>query len=404
MRAQFDAHHEPVPVIAWPSTMLLQGTPAELIDAGADAVIDDTDNVEQVLATVRALRRVITSATRRSVRELAPSTTVLDTLSTAVALIDRAALSEAVVSLFNAPSGSVSECECTMGSSSARGIPVLARLVRLDDSAQGPLVVAQLTDLREPSRAEQVLNAGRWRALDRQQTLDLTHRLRGLLSTVSQSMTPLAGVRPSQDLVLNSTHAAMVRGTLAQSEHLLDALQAIASEQEHPASLVDTKVLVETHLELFRQMLPDHVVLTWDGGAHDVMVRGSEQQLQQVMTALVMNAWDVQRSGGAIRVAVRHTDDTVVIAVEDSGPGVPEERQDWIFRPMTTTRSAEGASGMGLVSARRAVEMHGGQLRLDKYRTMGARFEVILPRYRSRAQVTKLPLQAAPPRRVMAGL
>ncbi|WP_434478545.1 hypothetical protein [Gemmatimonas sp.] len=48
--------------------------------------------------------------------------------------------------------------------------------------------------------------------------------------------------------------------------------------------------------------------------------------------------------------------------------------------------------------------MHGGQLRLDKYRTMGARFEVILPRYRSRAQVTKLPLQAAPPRRVMAGL
>ncbi len=443
VRAQFDAHHEPVPVIAWQSTVMLKGTPAELIDAGADAVIDDTDDVEQVLATVRALRRVITSATRRSVREIAPSTTVLDTLPTAVALIDRdgrvcdanmalhtlwremtgqrmspvgadlvhllvptdrAALSEAVVSLFNAPSGSVSECECTMGTSSARGIPVLARLVRLDDSAQGPLVVAQLTDLREPRRAEQVLNAGRWRALDRQQTLDLTHRLRGLLSTVSQSMTPLAGVRPSQDLVLNSTHAAMLRGTLAQSEHLLDALQAIASEQEHPASLVDTKVLVETHLELFRQMLPDHVVLTWDGGAHDVLVRGSEQQLQQVLTALVMNAWDVQRSGGAIRVAVRHTDDSVVIAVEDSGPGVPEERHDWIFQPMTTTRSAEGASGMGLVSARRAVEMHGGQLRLDKYRTMGARFEIILPRYRSRTQVTKPQLQAAPPRRVMAGL
>jgi signal transduction histidine kinase len=71
---------------------------------------------------------------------------------------------------------------------------------------------------------------------------------------------------------------------------------------------------------------------------------------------------------------------------------------------MTTTRSAEGASGMGLVSARRAVEMHGGQLRLDKFRTMGARFEVILPRYRSRTQVSKPQLQAAPPRRVMAGL
>jgi len=445
VRAQFDAHHEPVPVLAWQSTLVLQGTPSALIDAGADAIIDDADDVEQVLATVRALRRVIMSATRRSAREMTPSTTVLDSLPLAVALIDRdgrvreanmalhalwremtgqrlspvgvdlvhlvvptdrVALSDALVSLFNAPSGSVSECECTMGTSIARGIPVSTRLVRLDDSAQGPLVVAQLSDVREQRRTEQALNAGRWRALDRQQTLDLTHRLRGLLSTVSQSMMPVAAGRPSQDRVLTSTHAAMIRGTLAQGEQLLDALQAIASEQEHPASLVDTKVLVETHLELFRQMLPDHVVLTWDGGVHDILVRGSEQLLQQVLTALVMNAWDVQRSGGAIRVAVSHTEDTVLIAVEDSGPGVPEERHEWIFQPLTTTRSAQGASGMGLVSARRAVEMHGGQLRLDKHRSIGARFEIILPRYRSRAQAPNPPTapRASPPRRAIVGI
>lgn len=443
VRALFDAHHEPVPVIAWQSSLVLQGTPAQLIDAGADAVVDDTDNVEQVMATVRALRRIIASATRRTAREIAPSTTVLDTIAMGVALIDRdgrvreanmalqtlwremtgqrvspvgadlahllvptdrASLVEALQSLFEAPSGTAAELDATMGTSPSRGIPVLTRLVRLDDEAQGPLVVAQLIDVREQRRAEQALSAGRWRALDRQQTLDLTNRLRGLLSTVSQSMSPLAGVRTTSDLVLNSTHAAMLRGTLAQSELLLDALQAIAAEQEHPASLVDVKALVETHLALFRQMLPDHVVLTWDSGENDLLVRGSEGQLQQVLTALVMNAWDVQRSGGAIRVVVQHTDDTIVVAVEDSGPGVPEERQDWIFQPMTTTRSADGASGMGLVSARRAIEIHGGQLRLDRFRQMGARFEIILPRYRSRAQLPKALAKAITPRRMMAGL
>jgi two-component system, sporulation sensor kinase E len=225
-----------------------------------------------------------------------------------------------------------------------------------------------------------------------------------LLSAVSQSMSPLAGVRPGSDLVLSSTHAAMLRGTLAQSETLLDALQAIASEQEHPASLVEIRGLVDTHLELFRQMLPEHVQLTWDGGARDVLVRGSESQLQQVLTALVMNAWDAQRSGGVIHVSVQHTDDTIIVAVEDNGPGVPEERHDWIFQPMATTRSAEGASGLGLVTARRAVEIHGGQLRIDKYRQLGARFEIVLPRYRTRAQVAKPTAPAVPQRRVVAGL
>jgi signal transduction histidine kinase len=443
VRALFDAHHEPVPVVAWQSRLVLQGTPAELNEAGADAVVDDGAGAEQVLSAVRALRRLVASATRRSPRELAPTTTVLDTLALSLALVDRdgrvrdanqalqslwremtgqqvspvgaelaqllvpsdrAALAAALTAQFGAQMGAVAELECTMGVTPARGIPVLVRLVRLDDSLQGPIVVAQLNDRREQRRVEQALNAGRWRALDRQQTLDITSRLRGLLSAVSQSMSPLAGGRPGSDLVLSSTHAAMLRGTLAQSETLIDALQAIASEQEHPASLVDVRARVTTHLELFRQMLPEHVVLTWDGGAHDVLVRGSESQLQQVLTALVMNAWDAQRSGGAIHVAVEHTDDTIVVAVEDNGPGVPEERHDWIFQPMATTRSAEGASGLGLVTARRSVEIHGGQLRIDKFRHMGARFEIILPRYRSRAKVTKAEPQLVAPRRVVAGL
>ena len=444
VRAQFDAHHEPVPVIAWQSRLGLHGPLADLLDAGADAVLEDASDADTVFATVRSLRRVIASATRRSVRAIAPVHTVLDTLTHGIALIDRdgrvreanapmhtlwremtgqrtspvggdlanllvpadrATVADAVVALFGAAAGETTELECTMGATPVRGIPAQIRLTRLDNSAQGPVVVAQVTDQREHRRAAEVMRASRWRALDRQQTLDLSSRLRGLLSAVSQSIAPLAGLRAGSDLILSSTHVSMLRGTLAQSEQLLDALQAIASDQEHPAALVDVCALVDTHLELFRQMLPDHVQLTWDAGGNSVLVRGSESQLQQALTALVMNAWDAQRSGGTIHVSVRNTDDVVVMSVEDHGPGVPEERHEWIFQPMTTTRTAEGASGLGLVAARRAVEMHGGQLRLDKFREVGARFEIVLPRYRSRAQAAKAqPARVTAPRQVVAGI
>jgi len=443
VRALFDAHHEPVPILAWQTRLSLQGSPADLLKAGADAVLGDEAPMAEVLATVRALRRVIASASRRSSQQLTPTASVLDALHFSVVLIDRdgrvhdannamlvlwremtgqrsspvggdlahflvpsdrPSLAEAIVSLFAAPAGAVTDLECTMGASLARGIPVHVRLVRLEDSSQGPLVVAQVTDLREKRRVEELVRASRWRALDRQQILDLTSRMRGLLSAMSQSVSTLAGVRAGGDVVLSSTHASMLRGTLAQSEQLLEGLQAITTEQEHPASLLDVCALVNTHLDLFRQMLPNHVSLTWDATTQGLLVRGSESQLQQVLTALVMNAWDAQRNGGAIHVNVRHADDAVVLGVEDQGPGVPEEKHDWIFLPMTSTRSAEGASGMGLLTARRVVEMHGGQLRLDRFREVGARFEVILPRYQSRSHTVKPAVQAVPPRRVVAGL
>lgn len=444
VRAQFDAHHEPVPVIAWQSRLGLHGTPGELLDAGADAVLADDTDADTVFATVRAMRRVIASATRRSARELVPTSSVLDALTQGLALIDRdgrvrdanaamhamwremtglrtspvggdlanllvpadrAVLADAIVALFAAAPGTAAEYECTMGATPVRGIPVQVRLARLDDSSQGPVVVAEVTDQREYRRAAEVMRASRWRALDRQQTLDLSSRLRGLLSAMSQSLAPLAGHRPAGATGLSSTHTAMLRGTLAQSEQLLDALQAIATDQEHPAALVDVCGMVDTHLELFRQMLPDHVQLTWEAGASSLLVRGSEPQLQQALTALIMNAWDAQRSGGVIHVSVRHTDDVIVLGVEDNGPGVPEERHEWIFQPMTTTRAAEGASGLGLVTARRVVEMHGGQLRLDRYREFGARFEIVLPRYRSRAQSARVaPPRAVASRPVAAGI
>jgi signal transduction histidine kinase len=285
-----------------------------------------------------------------------------------------------------------------------RGIPVLLRLVRLDAASPAPVVLVQVTDLRERRKSEELVRSNRWRALDRQQMLDLSARLRNVLSALSQAVGAIDRVRTGGDVVLSSTHAAMLRGSLAQSELLLDGLQALATEQEHAAALVELRALVSTQLALFRQMLPPQVQLTWAVGESDVMVRGSETQLQQVLTALVMNAWDAQRSGGAIHVSVQYTDDVVVVAVEDEGPGVPEEQADWIFLPMTSTRSAEGASGLGLSTARRAAEMHGGQLRLDRTRTAGARFELILPRYRSRAPEVRPQPRATPLVRSDAGI
>jgi signal transduction histidine kinase len=105
--------------------------------------------------------------------------------------------------------------------------------------------------------------------------------------------------------------------------------------------------------------------------------------LKQVLLNLIQNAREAIRSGGTkaprIGVSVRQAPDGVVIAVEDNGPGVPQELRTRIFDPFFTTKSAVDGVGLGLFVAEGLVRSAGGRLTLDRS-TSGARFVVELPK------------------------
>jgi len=90
--------------------------------------------------------------------------------------------------------------------------------------------------------------------------------------------------------------------------------------------------------------------------------------------------------GGNIRIAARGTTATsLLITVEDDGPGVPAELHDRIFRLWTSTeRDQSGrhrdSRGIGLYFTRLAVEAHGGRIRVEDSDLGGARFCVEFPR------------------------
>ncbi|MGZ3447740.1 MAG: ATP-binding protein, partial [Myxococcaceae bacterium] len=71
-------------------------------------------------------------------------------------------------------------------------------------------------------------------------------------------------------------------------------------------------------------------------------------------------------------------DRDVVLAVEDSGPGIPQENAERIFEPFFTTKAA--GSGLGLSIVHAIVTQHGGAIGYEKSPLGGARFWVRLPR------------------------
>jgi len=105
-------------------------------------------------------------------------------------------------------------------------------------------------------------------------------------------------------------------------------------------------------------------------------------QLQQVLLNLVKNAIDAMRvvPPQARRLRLSGGLDghsTVLLHVQDSGPGIPAEDQSRIFEPFFTTKSS--GMGLGLAICSTVIENHGGKLRLVKSDDTGSIFEVAIP-------------------------
>ena len=105
-------------------------------------------------------------------------------------------------------------------------------------------------------------------------------------------------------------------------------------------------------------------------------------QLQQVLLNLVKNAIDAMSSviPEARRLRLTTSFDgrsTVLLTVQDSGPGIPVQDRERIFDPFFTTKS--GGTGLGLAICITVAESHGGKLRLVKSDSGGSIFELAIP-------------------------
>jgi len=109
-------------------------------------------------------------------------------------------------------------------------------------------------------------------------------------------------------------------------------------------------------------------------------VMGDRVQLQQVVMNLMLNAIEAMNDAGGELVVKSEITDTghVLIAVSDTGVGLPKENEGHIFEAFFTTKSQ--GSGMGLAVSRSIVESHGGWMWATGNPGRGATFYVQLPR------------------------
>jgi signal transduction histidine kinase len=116
----------------------------------------------------------------------------------------------------------------------------------------------------------------------------------------------------------------------------------------------------------YRQVIEARPVIVADG-----------DRVLQIISNLLSNAFRWTPDGGRVELALGQENGTISVAVQDSGPGIPKDDVDRIFRPFWS-RDGLG-TGLGLAIARELATAHGGHILLESEPGRGARFQLVLP-------------------------
>jgi signal transduction histidine kinase len=99
-------------------------------------------------------------------------------------------------------------------------------------------------------------------------------------------------------------------------------------------------------------------------------------RMKLVFFNLITNALEAMPGGGEVRIGATRNGDYVLVAIEDTGPGIPHEIRDKVFEPFVTAGKKNGL-GLGLAFSRQTVLDHGGDIWIEP--AAGARFVIRFP-------------------------
>ena len=183
-------------------------------------------------------------------------------------------------------------------------------------------------------------------------------------------------VRSSLSRIISNSHRA---------SQVFDNIRALFGKVDKGHELIDMNEIVLEVLHTLRGELKDRVITVRTELTSQLpLVMGHRGQLHEVLLNLVRNAieaMDAIKDGRRVLQArtERHDGrDEIVVAVEDSGPGIDPEKLDGIFDAFVSTKPQ--GMGLGLAICRMIIDRHGGQLSASSGKRRGAVFQFILPR------------------------
>ncbi|MEM7190461.1 MAG: ATP-binding protein [Pseudomonadota bacterium] len=201
-----------------------------------------------------------------------------------------------------------------------------------------------------------------------------------------------------------------IRQNSNRAATLVRQLLAFSRKQTLQPKLLSVQDVVTDTLYLLDRLIGETITLSLDHGRELGSVKADNQQLEQALMNLVVNARDAMPDGGMVTIATRNRSLTVEeqhlgvlvpageyveISVSDSGTGIDQAVIDKVFDPFFTTKPQGEGTGLGLSTVYGIVKQSGGYIYARNLDFGGACFTILLPRaYPTAEEVEDMASQA----------
>lgn len=195
---------------------------------------------------------------------------------------------------------------------------------------------------------------------------------------------PIAGIRGALQVISarmppDTRDRAVMGDIITRLDGLNGVVQDLlvfARPRELLIERVDLAGLMEHTIDLIRR---DPIFAAIDVRVEGFtgLVQADPAQLQMVLQNVLMNAAQAMSGQGAVSITFSETDGRSQTSIADAGPGMPPDVLEHAFEPFFTTKSR--GTGLGLPLAKRIVEAHGGEMKMQTPPSGGTTVMLMLP-------------------------
>lgn len=200
-------------------------------------------------------------------------------------------------------------------------------------------------------QAEKLATAGRMAAAIAHEVNNPLEALTNLIYLLERSPEATKSIRET---------AAVALGEITRVAHITRQTLGFYRELKTPTALDLSESVADT-VNLYRKRVSDKRVSFEMDLAEGIVIRGIKGEIRQVISNLLVNAFEVMDSGGVIAICTRRADDKAILTIADNGRGIPEALLPKIFEAFYTTKRGTG-TGLGLWITQNIVEKHGGTI------------------------------------------
>ena len=275
----------------------------------------------------------------------------------------------------------------------------MSDLIRDPETLAPIKMVGTVQDITAIKRTEDALRQAQKMEAIGQLTGGIAHDFNNLMTVVGGNLELLGEGLSSGDPRLQK-FARMAHDAVLRGGNLTQRLLAFARRQTLQPAATDLNGLVLNLVPLLHHSLGEQITVETALGADIWNTRCDASQLENALLNLAVNARDAMANGGRLTIRTENLNlegawasensdwppgDYVMVAVSDTGQGMPSDVRDKVFEPFFTTKDAGKGTGLGLSMVYGFVKQSGGQIKVYSEVGHGTTVKLFLPRAQASA-------------------